>query len=202
MAEYSFTTDWFNWAPPLLNAIIPLLPVRKRILEIGSFEGRSTVWFVENMLEDRGVVVAIDTWEGGEEHQPDGTAPVESMSAVEGRFDENVRIATEKFPQRYVSKVQDTSYNALASLIREGEDPFDFIYVDGSHVAKDVLTDLCMAWPLLKEGGIMVMDDYLWTGSSDVLHRPKLAVDAFVNTFAESVEVLHLGYQVAVRKKG
>lgn len=203
MTDYAFTQDWFHWAPPLMNAITPLLLERKRFLEIGAFEGRSTVWFAENMLEDNGVIVAIDTWEGGEEHVEMGIA----MNSVEERFDGNMNTLKGKFPKRYVSKIKNTSYDALAALVGGGAgivDRYDFIYVDGSHVAKDVLTDLCMSWPLLKVGGVMVMDDYLWQGEpgSNVLHRPKIAIDAFMNTFTESVEVLHMGYQVAARKKG
>lgn len=198
MAEYSFTQDWFHWAPPVLEQLAPLLPARKRFLEIGSFEGRSTVWFVEHMLEDRGVVVAIDTWEGGEEHQ----AANLNMGSVEDRFDANVRIVTEKFPQRYVSKSKSTSVLALAGLLDEQSDPFDFIYVDGSHTAKDVLTDAVMAWPLLNTGGLMVLDDYFWGEPRDILHRPKMAIDAFMNVFAEEQEIVHMGYQAVVRKKG
>lgn len=32
------------------------------------------------------------------------------------------------------------------------------VYIDGSHWAKDVLTDAVMAWRLLKEGGVMILD--------------------------------------------
>jgi predicted O-methyltransferase YrrM len=195
VTEYSFTQDWFHWAPPVLERLVPLLPERKRFLEIGSFEGRSTVWLAENMLEDGGVVVAIDTWEGGEEHES------MNMGSVEDRFDHNMNVLKEKFPKRYVSKVRADSYHALA-VQSDHRAPYDFIYVDGSHVAKDVLTDLCMAWPLLKDGGIMVMDDYLWGEPRDILHRPKMAIDAFMNVFAEAQDILHVGYQVAVRKKG
>ena len=60
-----------------------------------------------------------------------------------------------------------------------------------------------MAWPLLKTEGFMVFDDYTWTPNArDILHRPKIAVDAFVNIFAEEVEFVHIGYQLIVRKKG
>ena len=79
---------------------------------------------------------------------------------------------------------------------------FDFIYIDGSHIAKDVLTDACMAWPLLKPKGLMVFDDYMWGSPRDILHRPKLAIDAFTNLFAEEAEIIHAGYQLVVRKKG
>jgi hypothetical protein len=46
----------------------------------------------------------------------------------------------------------------------------------------------------------MVFDDYTWGAARDVLHRPKIAVDAFVNIFAEELQLLHVGYQLAVRK--
>jgi len=64
-----------------------------------------------------------------------------------------------------------------------------------------VLTDACMAWPLLKQGGLMVFDDYLWGESRDILHRPRLAVDMFVNIFAEELDIVHMGYQFVVKRK-
>ena len=48
----------------------------------------------------------------------------------------------------------------------------------------------------------MAFDDYLWGDARDILHRPKLAVDAFSSIFAEELEVIHTGYQFIVRKKG
>ncbi len=32
------------------------------------------------------------------------------------------------------------------------------IYIDGSHCPPDVLTDAVMAWKLLTDGGIMILD--------------------------------------------
>ena len=67
--EYTYTQDWFHWAPDIFSKLLPGLPARKRFLEIGSFEGRSAVWITENMLEDGGILSAVDTWTGGEEHE-------------------------------------------------------------------------------------------------------------------------------------
>lgn len=196
--EYQFTKDWFHWAPELWEQLIPMLPGEARLrtfLEVGSFEGRSSVWIMENMMSDGEHLVCIDTWGGGEEHGE------ENMGEVEARFRYNMQVAKDKFPERNFQTIKDFSYGALASLVGSPFD-FDFIYIDGSHVAKDVLTDACMAWPLLKPRGIMVFDDYFWAPQPrDILHRPKLAVDAFVNIFAEEVEVVHAGYQLAIRKK-
>jgi hypothetical protein len=199
MTEYTFTRDWFGSAPDVWPHLIPLLPERKAFLEIGSFEGRSTVWTIENMMEDGGFIDCVDTWQGSEEHG------AEDMGSVEARFDDNVETAMRKYAhddgaRRWVSKLVGKSTDKLAILITQ-KDLYDFIYIDGSHVAKDVLTDACMAWKLLKPKGVMVFDDYMWGDPRDILHRPKPAIDAFCNLFAEEAEIVHVGYQLVVRKK-
>ena len=194
MTDYQFTKDWFHWAPQVWEQLIPLLPARKKFLEIGSFEGRSTVWIMENMMREGDNILCIDTWKGGEEHGE------EDMDAVWDRFCHNTALAFERFPERYFDSMKGSSYEKLAQLAT-WEQHFDFIYIDGSHVAKDVLTDACMAWPLLKPKGLMVFDDYMWGEPRDILHRPKPAIDAFCNIFAEEAEIVHDGYQLVVRKK-
>lgn len=202
MAAYEFTKDWFQWAPQVWKQLIPMLPKRdpelgRFFIEIGSFEGRSSVWIAENMMQEGDTLYCIDTWQGGEEHGS------EDMKAVEARFDNNVRLLNAQYPEREVFKGTGTSTQRLAEEItNKGVSDADFIYIDGSHIAKDVLTDACMAWPLLKPNGIMVFDDYMWGDARDALHRPKIAIDAFCNIFAEEVAIIHVGYQLVVRKKG
>jgi predicted O-methyltransferase YrrM len=202
MTEYQFTKDWFQWAPQVWQQLIPHLPelnpeTGRAFLEVGSFEGRSAVWIAENMMQAGDYLTCIDTWQGGEEHG------AEDMGTVEERFDHNITLIGQKFPDLHVSKVQGSSYYRLAEEVASGgTEDYDFIYIDGSHIAKDVLTDACMAWPLLKPKGMMVFDDYMWGDPRDILHRPKPAIDAFCNIFAEEAEIVHVGYQLVVRKKG
>jgi predicted O-methyltransferase YrrM len=200
MSEYQFTKDWFNWAPEVWAQLIPHLSGEagsRRFLEIGSFEGRSTVWIMENMMQHGDYMLCIDTWEGGEEHSE------EDMDTVFMRFRANVQAAREKTSINSVGHSRQSSTQGLAEEISEwGGSNYDFIYIDGSHIAKDVLTDACMAWPLLKPKGMMVFDDYMWGNPRDILHRPKPAIDAFCNLFAEEAEIIHVGYQLVVRKKG
>lgn len=194
MSEYQFTKDWFQWAPPVWKQLIPHLPERKNFLEIGSFEGRSTVWTIENMMEDDGEIVCIDTWKGGAEHVNN------EMDGAKFRFNENIKLVREKHPNRKVSSCTGTSVNWLAALIQEKRQ-FDFIYIDGSHLAKDVLTDACMSWPLLKEKGFMVFDDYMWRPEGfTTVQRPKIAVDSFINIFEDELAIAFTGYQLIVRK--
>ena len=195
--EYKFTTDWFKWAPPVWSQLTPHLPARKKFLEIGSFEGRSTVWIIENMLEDGGKILCVDTWEGGEEHN------TKTMDGVEDRFHHNITVIRKKFPERGVYSFRAKSTETLGAMNTGTRDigTFDFIYVDGSHVAKDVLTDACMAWPLLKVGGFMAFDDYMWNPPGfTTIHRPKIAIDAFTTLFEEDLTFVHMGYQLIVRK--
>ena len=198
--EYQFTKDWFGWAPPVWEQLIPMLPEGNRnFLEIGSFEGRSMVWIAENMMQGDDHLDCIDTWQGGEEHS------AEDMAAVEARFDYNLALLEQLFPTVEIEKLKGSSIAHLGSMtagLDRGTWLYDFIYIDGSHIAKDVLTDACMAWPLLKTGGVMVFDDYLWGNPRDVLHRPKAAIDAFTTLFAEELEIIHVGYQAVIRKRG
>jgi len=192
--EYQYTKDWFGWAPRVWEQLIPHLPARKNFLEIGAFEGRSAVWTIENMMEDGGEIYCIDTWEGGAEHTP------EDMDGSELRFDQNIGLVTGNYVERKVNKCKGLSTTWLPALAQE-KLLFDFIYIDGSHLAKDVLTDACMSWPLLKQNGFMVFDDYAWKPPGfTLLQRPKLAVDSFVNMFEDELIVAHSGYQLIVRK--
>ena len=194
MSEYQFTQNWFGWGPQIWPELIKFLPGRKSFLEIGSFEGRSTVWTIEHMMEDGGEIYCIDTWGGGEEHVNG------EMDGAKFRFNENIRLVREKFPDRKVTSCTGLSTDWLPSLACE-KLKFDFIYIDGSHKAKDVLTDACMAWPLLKRDGLLVFDDYLWKPPGFALtQRPKMAIDAFVNIFEDELVMAHNGYQLIVRK--
>jgi predicted O-methyltransferase YrrM len=58
-----------------------------------------------------------------------------------------------------------------------------------------------MAWRVLRDGGVMVFDDYMWGDPRMPMHRPKIAIDAFMNIFAAEMIVLHIGYQVAIKKQ-
>lgn len=193
MTNYNFTHDWFSCAPPVWSQLLELLPARRSFLEIGSYEGRSTVWTVEHMMEDNSEIFCIDTWAGGEEHVH------EKMSEVKTRFDSNIELVQKQYPKRIVYPCAGTSVEWLAHMLQENL-TFDFIYIDGSHIAKDVLTDACMSFALLKQGGIMVFDDYMWGHPRDALHRPKLAIDAFVNIYFEHVTIVAMGAQLAVQK--
>jgi len=188
----NFTQDWFTYNLPHLSQLVQMLPAKKSFLEIGCFEGRATCWFLENVLDEDGSMVCIDPFTGSMEHTD------LNLSELYQQFTANVTEV--KKPDQSLRVMPYTSYGALANLINERAQ-FDFIYIDGDHTAPAVLTDACMAWGLLKQGGIMLFDDYHWNpeGFTD-RQKPKIAVDSFAFVFGDQFKVVHDGYQIAVQK--
>jgi predicted O-methyltransferase YrrM len=186
---YEFTADWFVRHEPVWRAMIEQHKPA-RIVEIGSYEGRSAAFLVEACAAHGPLELhCIDTWQGGVDNDASG------MAAVEARFDRNLAHALRQVPPGRVSfhKHKGLSRDALARLLTEAPERFDLVYVDGSHQAPDVLTDAILAFQLLKVGGLLVFDDYLWTyggkGTEDFYNMPKPAIDAFVNVFRRKLTI-------------
>jgi predicted O-methyltransferase YrrM len=174
-----------------------------RILEIGAFEGRSTCKMIALFAAHTPIALTcIDTWEGAIIH----TERVQSEH--EERFDRNVALAIGRatHPVEF-RKIKADSFLGLASLVHHGESgTFDWIYLDASHKASDVLGDAVAAFRLLKSGGILVFDDYLWTDplqhGGSVMDTPKPAIDAFINLHFDQLTVVSGAglWQMYIRK--
>jgi predicted O-methyltransferase YrrM len=202
---YQFSNLWFNDAVKGIWRELLLQLEPSRVLEIGSFEGASASFVIQQVGTQRALELhCVDTWQGGEEHQP-GSAAAADMKQVEGRFRSNVNMAmaSVRFPVR-LEVHRARSDAALPKLLCDkGPGYFDMVYVDGSHQAADVLWDALLAFKLLRVGGLMVLDDYLWPGHSrhDVLMAPKIAIDAFTTVHASKVRILSAPlYQLYVVK--
>jgi predicted O-methyltransferase YrrM len=203
MPEYRFTSDWFTTNIPTWEQILGRTPT-SRVLEVGSYEGRSTCYLIERCGSLRPVeIYCIDSWEGGV-----GYDPTEAASEVEARFDHNVKLALDKAAFSVeLKKLKKRSQLALAELYAaQKADYFDLVYIDGSHEAPDVLADAVMAFPLLKIGGVMIFDDYAWSPESltgrDPLLMPKPGIDAFMNLYSRKMALLAGGplYQLYTQK--
>ncbi len=208
MNAYQFSNTWFqsaarqNW-----DALIPQFIRPARVLEIGSYEGASACYLIERLAGEGALEIhCVDTWEGGVEHQSGGGAEA-NMQSVESRFLQNTSRAIEMAGGKVDLHIhKGYSDLRLAQLLSEGKQGyFDFVYVDGSHQAPDVLCDAVLGFRLLKPGGVMVFDDYLWhedlEGGRDPLRCPKPAIDAFVNLYFRKINVIPLPlYQLYVQK--
>jgi len=192
-----FTADWFT------NGLINFEYTKEQmdslpasILEIGCHEGRSTCWMLENLLAQDGTITCIDPFANEPLSAFKNDQPP-APNLIEQVFRHNTDLA--RSPEQTIRLMPTLSFYALAELITENKQ-FDFVYVDGSHSADEVLADAVMAFGLLKKNGYMIFDDYLWMAAADSLDRPKMSIDAFVNMFQNHIEVKLINYQLVIKK--
>jgi len=160
-------------------------------LEIGTFEGRTTCYLLDNW--PKCFVHTID---------PCTKYPIENcpqMDVVsEKRIVNNLDSYCDDLIGRCEFHVVDSLY-ALAGFIRK-EIEFDVVLVDGDHRRVPVLMDCVMAYDVLASGGLMIIDDYNWryVRGQDCPDSPHDGVDWFIQHCKP--EVLHKDYYVVVRK--
>lgn len=178
--KLQYTADWFTKSISELLCFtkINLVNVNSpKILEIGSYEGLSSRWFVENLFKgDDLVLYCVDTWDGSIEHK-NGNFDLDNLY---NRFVNNM---SEYIESGKCIHYRGMSKDILPKLLSEGHQ-FDFIFVDGSHIAADVMIDGILAYLLLKPGGMLVFDDYLW-GLEDKLYCniPHSAIEFIKQSF-------------------
>lgn len=159
--------------------------------EIGTFRGESAEWFLENIVtHSDSRFFCIDPFTGNIEHQMGKTDCSTLESDTIKRLD--------RF--KNVTIVKDYSQNILPKWIAEGR-KFDFCYVDGSHDAASVLRDSVLSFELLKTGGVLIWDDYLWEVMDGESNRPKIAIDGFVKSYSPKLRIEEIGWQFCIVKK-
>lgn len=199
---YRFDHDWFAVNVPNMQRLAAGNENRQmRILEIGAFEGMSTVFMAEHFQKAH--ITTIDTWTGSEEHE--GNPEIDFKKAKEN-FDHNISL----HPGR-IRAIQGRSFDVLMDLYKAGE-KFDFIYVDGAHDAISVNSDLVLSFPMLNVGGLFYCDDYYWGFNEKhfngkyyknfVFDTPKIGIDSFVSVYADKLSPMRgLMNQAAVFMK-
>ena len=208
--KYDLTQSWFgvsfvenDWhtQTSALRARQAHSPLR--ILEVGAFEGAATTWFLDNLCaHPASSVTAVDTFAGGMEHldklpQLETRTPAYALDAeLEARFRANAARTANPAKLR-VMKMD--SGEALLALRGEGAE-FDLVYMDGSHVALDVLRDAVLGWALLRVGGTMLFDDYTWKGYMEDCYNPRVAIEAFLRCAAPEAESRETVSQMWVSK--
>lgn len=171
---YNFTDDWFSHNIPNFEKFLtPFKGIKCNFLEVGSYEGRSATWVLENIL----------------------THPESMLTCIEPGFCEKNDILKENLKRfNNVRLIEKPNKEACFDYLLTD---FDFIYIDGSHSSKNCLFDIIISWTILKPGGIMAIDDYLWPLKEEGT-SPKEAVDLFL--IKNQCNILHKEYQVWLQK--
>jgi predicted O-methyltransferase YrrM len=133
-----------------------------KMLEIGSWAGGSAITYgqhIKSQYAGRGLIVCVDSWQPYfREIDTNKSGPYEDMSLATDKdrifnlFLYNMKAAGLSdivIPIKGLSK-------EVIPLLGEG---FDYAFIDGSHYYEDVIQDLEMVAPLIKDGGVISGDD-------------------------------------------
>lgn len=181
LRDYNFSKYYFTPHIPIWNEILSHLKGKPNIhyLEIGVFEGGSAIWMLENIL----------------------TAPNARMTCIDPFFGNRYKIFLDNLRlSGFIEKVIIRRGYSQTELRNLPLNSFDIVYIDGSHVAKDVLIDIVLSWDILKFEGIMILDDYNWGTELPAVEKPKIAIDTFLEIFKSHIKIIHHKWQVIIQK--
>ena len=144
---------WFNYSETY-DVIVDRIEPNGKIIEIGSFLGRSTHYLATSLFNANKIdvqVYCIDTFEGSSEH-----ANIKLPNDFYHMFRDNLRFY---IGRDMVMPIQGRSDNP--DILNKFEDEeIDFIMVDGAHEYEAVKSDIVNWWPKLKPNGVMFGDDF------------------------------------------
>jgi predicted O-methyltransferase YrrM len=184
--QYEFSENWSNHYLDNLRQLMvdghlhnskPL-----HYLEIGSHEGRSLVWVLENILNHpKSRATAVDIF----------------YPSYLWSFIKNIKCSG----SGHKVKIKAGFSKEILRTLKPNS--YDIIYLDGSHSAAETYLDIGLSWDLLRPNGLLIIDDYLLgNGSLPQDLTPKISVDGFLAAFENISEILILNYQVIVKKTG
>jgi predicted O-methyltransferase YrrM len=188
MCVYKYTRTWFTHSE-LKYHLINFVDKSKEnnILEIGCYEGLSSVFFADNFIDNQNSsLTCVDPFlniDNNDHHQL-------LQRYEELNFDYNISNCknTDKIT---IHKI--TSDNFFENNIRI----FNFIYIDGCRELDFIKRDMENSLKFLEKDGIMWINDY---GGGDGNEDIKKQMDEILEKYNGQVELIHKGYQLAIRK--
>jgi len=132
---------------------------RGKVVEIGSWKGRSTICLAQGLKDNRTdeKIYAIDPHIGSSEHQ--GKGKINTFA----EFKKNIK---EAGVASVIKSIVKTSHEASKKF----NDPVEFIFIDGAHEYEYVKEDFDDWFPKIVNGGIMAFHDTIvWPGPKEVV---------------------------------
>lgn len=187
MIDYKYTQRWFLDSEIRINLINVLDRTKEnRILEIGCFEGLSSVFFADNFIDNKkSSLTCVDPFLtiNNNDHKQF------LVNGEEKNFDYNLSICRNK-DKITINKITSDDF------FEKNDKTYNFIYIDGSHEASFIIRDMENSFKYLEKNGIMWMDDY---GGGDGIQIKK-TMDTFLEKYKGKYNLLHKGYQLSIVK--
>ncbi|MEK9183937.1 MAG: class I SAM-dependent methyltransferase, partial [Patescibacteria group bacterium] len=132
-------------------------PKKGVIVEIGSWQGKSTIWLAKSGSK----IYAIDPHIGAPEQIEQYGHNIQTFE----KFKSNINKAG--VTEMVVPVVKDSE----EAFKFWGGEPISFLFIDGSHQYEDVKKDFMLWSPLVMDGGIIAFHDSSAPGPSQVLEE-------------------------------
>ena len=183
---YVFTHDYFGTCEIKLsleeNAI---KNIKWNILEIGSFEGSSAVYFSDNMLDhSEAELTCVDPFLSSDPTTPFPMEGNDTMHLFINNISKSKNFQKIIFHRMYSSE-----------FYKKNTKKFNFVYVDGSHLIDDIKVDFNECLKIIELGGFLAFDDYLW-GDGSI----KKCIDDLYEENKDKLKILGHGYQIIFQR--
>ena len=175
---YTFTANWFTHKTASWSEILKEFKGKPDVnyLEIGTFEGRSALWVLENIA----------------------THPTAKLTIVDAFQEDTLRTFTSNINlSGEASKFKVIAGYSTEKIKEVPSNSIDFAYIDGSGKGIVMMSDLVNTWNSLKPNGIIIFSKYELDSE---LRRalelqpadpgPVEAIDAFLKLYRPYIKVL------------
>jgi len=171
-------------------------------LEIGCFEGLTSVHIATSMLNDDGKLICVDPLTDqylNENLTATDKSNLETQwKFFEGQYDRFINNTADLLESKKVELIRKSSAEAYPFLIEKYKEQVEFIYIDGDHRADPVYVDAINCFKLCKTGGYILFDDYLWDVGDG--NAPRIGIDRFLGEHDGSYKLLKQNHQLLIQK--
>ena len=184
MSNYKFDNINANWSE-LRNNILKFIDPSKElhILEIGSYQGSSACLFSDLILLNKSsTLTCVDPFDINDK-------TTELDNNTKNIFYNNIKLSS-NYNKISVKELYSNIFYSINDKI------YDFIYIDGSHELEDITVDFQNCLKILKNGGIIWMDDY---GGGNPPNSIKNHIDKLISESNYNIEIIHRGYQLGFK---
>lgn len=178
--NYSMDGGWLH----AFRESVEGLPKFNFMLEVGSYEGLAAKYMCQNMLEEGGRVIVVD--------------PLKDYYTEEDDHD-----AYPYFKQQYQRWRRNTKGLPIELFREDSRDVlprfhafrFCFAFIDGNHEGEVVYADAINTFPIIKNGGYILFDDYnIYTEDT------KAGIDKFLQEYQGQYNIIKSEYQLLIQK--
>lgn len=186
--------DWFShnicyWYHTFLKK---LSNKKISILEIGNYEGNSSVFLLKEIPNS--MITCVDSFSPYNELQSG-----KNYDVIYNNFLSNISPYKERVT---IFKMKSSEFFSLKLNSDKNfkDEKYDLIYIDGSHIYSDVLNDANSAINLLNENGVLIFDDFLWMHYPKINYNPMGAIKKFLENNIKNLKVLSISHQIIFQK--